>query len=216
MLGNHEYHRLAPQRRLELAKKLEGEPSLIGKLTLLNRTRVDLDDEITLLGCTLWSHVPDQSQDIVRTKINDIKGHISGWTVENHNSEHEKDLLWLQSEIEQLAKASPRRSIIVATHHAPSVSGTSSELDSNNAWSPASATELIDGVIRTWQGHKMIRYWIFGHTHHFCQISRRNIKILANQHGYFPTLKSITSPPNATKKVPSFDSRKCIAINSVR
>lgn len=214
VLGNHEYYGLTPQQCLASAKQLEAEPSLIGKLTLLNRTRIDLGTGITILGCTLWSHVPEESKDIVRAKVNDFKGRISGWTVEDHNAEHEKDLLWLRSEIEQLAQESPSRSVLIATHHAPSVLGTSSERDSKNAWSPAFATELIDGIIRTWRGYEMISYWVFGHTHYCCDNSRWNLKLLANQRGYFPIEKSLTASLKTKDKVLCFDSKRYIAIAS--
>lgn len=216
VLGNHEHYGLTRQRCLELAKQLEEESSLMGRLTLLDRTRVDLDDGITLLGCTLWSHVPDQSKDVVSTKISDFKGHISGWTVDDHNCEHERDLSWLQSEIEQLAKETPRRSVVVATHHAPSIPGTSSERDCNNAWSSAFATELIDGSIQQWEGHQMISHWIFGHTHHCCQYMRQGVKVLANQHGYFPVDRSSTSSLIARSKVLKFNVRAYITMYSAR
>lgn len=59
VLGNHEFIGVSREEGLQLAKNLEDEPILGGKLVVLNRTRFDLasDSNITILGCTLQSQI---------------------------------------------------------------------------------------------------------------------------------------------------------------
>ena len=59
VLGNHEFYGLSFHEGLEKARKLEQEPSLNGRLILLQNSRFDIpDSSVTVLGCTLWSRIP--------------------------------------------------------------------------------------------------------------------------------------------------------------
>ncbi|EED21032.1 conserved hypothetical protein [Talaromyces stipitatus ATCC 10500] len=70
----HHQGRDVPLMRLQKAKQLEQEPSLNGFLILLHWGRYDIpESHVTVLGCTLWSKVPDAARDIVSTKIQDFK-----------------------------------------------------------------------------------------------------------------------------------------------
>jgi len=52
--GNHEFYGSSHEEGLSIAKKLVEDPSLAGKLTSMNRTRVDMDESnVVVLGCTL-------------------------------------------------------------------------------------------------------------------------------------------------------------------
>jgi hypothetical protein len=73
-----------------------------GRLVVLERNRFDIPGEnITLLGCTLHSHISQDSRDIVQSKIKDFS-RILEWTVDDHNASHEKDLCWLRDEIQSI------------------------------------------------------------------------------------------------------------------
>ncbi|KAM5461810.1 hypothetical protein MferCBS49748_007012 [Microsporum ferrugineum] len=91
VLSNHEFYWISHQDGLQAAKALEGEPPLFGKHTILNRNRVDINRRVTILGCTLWSHIPEVSQLWVRMKVADFSI-IKDWTVEAHNTEHNRDV----------------------------------------------------------------------------------------------------------------------------
>ncbi|RSL92934.1 hypothetical protein CDV31_014939 [Fusarium ambrosium] len=175
VLGNHEFYGLDYQAGLDTAEQLVSEASLAGRVVLLHRTRWDdPQSEFTILGCTLWSAIPQQAHDVVQSKVKDFKN-INGWSVEKHNMLHAEELLWLR---EQVAQASTRQ-ILVATHHAPRVQGTSRPQHVGNPWTCAFATDLMD---QTWDG---VRIWVFGHTHYSTEVMLGSgIKLLANQRGY--------------------------------
>jgi hypothetical protein len=98
VLGNHEFYNDTFQSGLERARNLEHEPILNGRLILLHQRRYDIPGSpVTVLGCTLWSRIPEESRDIVAAKIQDFKK-INSWTIDSHNAAHESDLAWLQSQ----------------------------------------------------------------------------------------------------------------------
>ncbi|RSL43819.1 hypothetical protein CEP54_014930 [Fusarium duplospermum] len=175
VLGNHEFYGLDYEAGLDTARRLVSEVSLADRVILLHRTRWDdPKSEFTMLGCTLWSAIPQQAYDVVQSKVKDFKN-INGWSVEKHNMLHAEEHLWLR---EQVAQASTRQ-ILVATHHAPQVQGTSKPQHLGNPWTCAFATDLMD---QTWDG---VRIWVFGHTHYSTEVVLGNgIRLLANQRGY--------------------------------
>ncbi len=184
ILGNHEFYGLSREEGIQRARSLEHEQALEGKLVVLNRNRVDLhgNERITILGCTLQSHIPPAAQAAVEHAVKDFQ-RIKGWTVDNHNREHDKDLEWLQQQIHSIRSEQDgsRTRIIVLTHHAPSMRETSSPKDRDSPWRSAFATDLFaDGVAPIL---REVRLWIYGHTHYTTQFSKGTVKFLSNQRG---------------------------------
>lgn len=182
VLGNHEFYEESLPSGLEKARELEQEPSLHGRLILLHQRRYDIpDSSITVLGCTLWSQVPERAKDIVQYKIQDFQK-IKDWSVDAHNAAHESDVNWLHRQIQTTNESegcsNGRRSILVVTHHAPSLQRTSSPQHEKNPWSPAFATDLL---AQSWDG---VKVWIFGHTHYSTEFVEKGIRVVSNQRGY--------------------------------
>ncbi|KAM0797528.1 Metallo-dependent phosphatase-like protein [Usnea florida] len=182
ILGNHEFFGTSHTEGLRLARCLEKEPGCEGKLNVLIRDRVDMDPSqgITILGCSLQSRIPEDAKAVVQTKVNDFK-HIEGWTVNSHNSEHQQDVEWLRREIHNIRneKDLPKRNILVITHHAPTVRGTSKPSDLANPWSCAFSTDLL--------GDKALadtQVWVFGHTHFTSDFKQEQVRLVSNQRGY--------------------------------
>lgn len=185
VLGNHEFYNGSFESGLKKAAQLEQEPSLNGRLVLLHQRRYDIPGScVTILGCTLWSGIPGESRDIVQSKIQDFKK-IEDWTTDKHNAAHESDLTWLRNELQALGqenenvlKRKDTRSIVVVTHHAPSLQRTSSPRDAQNTWSAAFGTDLLS---ERWDG---VKVWVFGHTHYTTEFKERGIRVISNQRGY--------------------------------
>lgn len=125
-LGIHEFYETTLNLGLEKAKQLGNEPCMDDPLILLHQRRYEIPfSRVIIIGCTLWPPIPPESTDIVHYKISDFQK-IRGWSVEQHNKVHESDLAWLRGEIQTLRKTSQeKRSILVVTHHAPSLQRTS-------------------------------------------------------------------------------------------
>ncbi|KAF2226150.1 putative calcineurin-like phosphoesterase [Elsinoe ampelina] len=182
VLGNHEFYEGDYEWVIEKSQKLCQETSLDGKVTLLHRTRWDdPDSEVTILGCTLWSHIPAGREAIVESRINDFSK-IGSWTAEEHNRVHQEELAWIKEQVSthDAGNASKRRYLVV-THHAPCMEGTSAPQHMGNPWNCAFASDLLD---QDWPG---VHTWIFGHTHFSADFIKNGIRVVANQRGYvFP------------------------------
>lgn len=186
VLGNHEFYGLSIVAGLEQARKLERETVLGGKLILLHQKRFDVpNSEATILGCTLWSKVPEDAREAVQMRVKDFEK-IDSWTIDDHNAAHECDLTWLhdqamknQQQNQSKEKGEPQRNILVVTHHAPSTQETSSPTNVGNPWSSAFATDLLEDG--DWGD---VKVWVFGHTHFTTEFEMCGIRVLSNQRGY--------------------------------
>ncbi|KAF3065678.1 Uncharacterized protein CFAM422_009599 [Trichoderma lentiforme] len=187
VLGNHEFYELDYDSGLGMAQRLSEEASLKDSIVLLNKSRWDdPDSNLTILGCTLWSAIPEEAVPIIEAKISDFKK-ITGWTTLKHNQIHTEEAEWLREEVAQLAAQDQgsSRQIVIATHHAPCLQGTSKPAHTNNPWTPAFATDLA--TKGNWGN---VSCWIFGHTHYSTDFQYNGIRLLANQRGYvFPNEK---------------------------
>jgi hypothetical protein len=200
VLGNHEFYGVSRSEGLRLAASLEQESAVQGKLRVLNRTRVDVFDDVVILGCTLQSCILPSSRPIVECKVNDFK-RIQQWTVDDHNAEHAEDVAWLQQQISAIKKddmenGHSQRRILVVTHHAPIRQGASRMEDEDTPWSDAFGTTLLDVVKNKNSSLLDVQWWVFGHTHYTTNIVQGTVKLISNQRGYvFP--KSDEKGPTA-------------------
>lgn len=179
VLGNHEFHSMDYETGVQTAQTLEKEDVLQGKLVLLHRRGWnDETSTLTILGCTLWSHIPPSAEEVVRGRVSDFK-HINEWSTARHNAAHVADLEWLTAAVEG---AGPERTVLVATHHAPCVEGTSRPEQAANPWSCAFATDVLRGVME--ESKVVVRCWVFGHTHHCADFEMEETRVVGNQRGY--------------------------------
>lgn len=179
VIGNHEFFGVSQAKGLELARSLENEPGCQGRLYLLYRNRVNLDHlNIVVLGCTLHSRIPSKDKLMVQMQLSGFH-QIENWTVDNHNTEHQDDVNWLQQEVNKIRTDKPQRQILVITHHAPTIKGTSKPSDTGSPLSSAFATDLLH------TGHLAdVQCWIFEHTHFSTEFKRRRVQLVSNQRGY--------------------------------
>ena len=182
VLGNHEFFGSNRPEGLQLARRLANECGCKGKLHVMNRDRVDLDEStgITILGYTLHSKITAEARSIVQTKVNDFKN-IKSWTVDDHNSEHRQDVEWLQREIHNIRnrELQPHRNILIITHHAPTVQGSSRPDHLANPWTCAFSTDLLGD-----KSFADVHWWIFGHTHFTTEFQQGQTNLCSNQRGY--------------------------------
>ncbi|KAL2008809.1 hypothetical protein VTN00DRAFT_7003 [Thermoascus crustaceus] len=183
VLGNHEFFTLRAEA-LEKVDRLQRDPALSEKLTVLNRMRIDIEDsKVTVLGCMLQTRIDLSAKDIVTKKVGDSR-HVRDWTVEDHNAEHEVDVNWLKKQLAILKQEAPDRKVLVVTHYAPTFYKTSNPVHAESPLRTAFCTELLGGEARSWPGIGNVRYWVFGHTHWCTEFRIGGITVVANQRGY--------------------------------
>lgn len=216
VLGNHEFYGGPYAAGLRRAKRLEQEPSLNGKLVVLHQRRYDIPgSNVTILGCTLWSHVPNEKRAIVERKVQDFC-QIDGWKISSHNTAHEADLAWLLRETASIREGNRKlakqdqRSVVVVTHHAPSLQKTSSPQNEQNSWACAFGSDLLH------HASAGVKLWVFGNTHHTTEFKYKGTRVVSNQRGYvFPWLQSTASKSKNSNKNGSknkFDAGKVIRV----
>jgi len=129
------------------------------------------DSSIRILGCTLWSHVPPQSEEAVAGGLTDYRaikvsndstaasdgGESHVVTVSDTNKWHATELKWLKEALET-AKTDCKR-VVVMTHHAPSLHGTGAPAHSGSDIESGFGTSLEDLLCSP------VVAWLFGHTH---------------------------------------------------
>ena len=197
VLGHLEFHGLEWMDGLQLAHKMEQDPVTKGRLEILYDTRSEIPGtNITLLGCTLWSNIPDADAEGVLRKMPEFDGKegIQNWDIKRHNLEHKRDLKWLNDAMKNWPTASPQASgvaaatspasfkeakrLIVVTAFAPDLRECLDPWQVDAPWASAYGTNLLDGP-----HFNGIKLWISGTTGRTHEFKRGNMTVVSNQRG---------------------------------
>ncbi|KAI3392698.1 hypothetical protein diail_5298 [Diaporthe ilicicola] len=193
VLGNHEPYGSSWNSVIaklhtfqEKNRQQQAADSSLGEYILLNQNEYHLPEyNITVLGCTLFSHVPEVSLEDVSFGLNDFF-RIDSWTVENHVSAHKSDLGWLNSRVSALSREQPSRKIIIFSHHSPTLDPrTVNPRTAGNKISSGFATNLQGETC--WAGENVV-LWAYGHTHYNFPHWRDQDSgtfVYSNQRGYY-------------------------------
>lgn len=193
LLGNHEpvgtSWETAKARVHAFAEKMENlrGRSTLGRFVFLDRTRFDVTNDLTILGCTLFSDIDSEQAMEVGRRLIDFN-HIHGWTVDDHVVAHGGDLGWLNQQVRDIQEREPHRSIAIFTHHSPTVD--SRAVDPRHAGSRVSSGFCSDLAGEAcWESQSVV-FWGFGHTHFNCDfIHQEGKRVAANQKGYLHGLQ---------------------------
>jgi hypothetical protein len=163
--------------------------STIGRFVFLDRTRHDLTPSLTVLGCTLFSHVPESQAREVGQRLVDFTK-IREWSVVDHNTAHRGDVEWLNKTVKEIEEKEPARQVVVFTHHCPTEDERAT--DPRYRDSPVSSGFVVDLRGEECWKSKAVVMWGFGHTHWSCDYEDEYGKrVVANQKGY------LTAPEKA-------------------
>ncbi|KAL2374932.1 hypothetical protein RJ035_003382 [Blastomyces gilchristii] len=197
LLGNHEpYHSSWAEARRqiiefsrEVCQRAEHDPTLgLGKFIFLDQTRFDVSDSVTVLGCTLYSHVSTEQEERVSFGLNDFY-YIDGWTIGDHNNAHAADLAWLNNQVATISTSEPGRYIVIFTHHSP-ITQDPRALDPAHSGSAIGSGFASDLSREECFKNEKVCMWAFGHTHFnfdftMQQGSGHGKRIVSNQRGYY-------------------------------
>jgi len=174
--GNHEFYGCTRQEALQTAESWSKDAAMESKLVLLNRTRHDFaDSNVTILGCTLHSHIPEDAR-----KLSNDFVRIKEWCVSDHNQQHDIDLAWLKASIERVSNETPKRRVVIVTHYAPSYEDTCRPSQYRNEVSHCYCSTSLEQIARG-PGACTVTHWLFGHTHWNTWKQKMGIIILSNQ-----------------------------------
>jgi hypothetical protein len=123
VLGNREayYSRAETKSRIkrfedEVASLTQSET--LDQFVLLDKTCYGIPPTLSVLGCTLFSHVAQEQIQSVNFGLNDFY-HICDWSVEAHQEAHRTELEWLNHEIGSISRLEADRKVVVFTHYCP-------------------------------------------------------------------------------------------------
>jgi len=71
-------------------KRREGEPTL-GEFIFLDKTRYDLSDTVTILGCTFWSNLDPTAETKIAMSINEFYI-VKDWSIESYKKSDTEDI----------------------------------------------------------------------------------------------------------------------------
>lgn len=199
VLGNHEpyastyenavagmeaFERTIVSRRA-LEQQDDKSHSSLGRFVFLNRRRVDLSSKVTVLGCTLFSHISAEQRSTASLFVSDFSN-IADWSVGKHNAAHQADLAWLNDEVAAIARDEPQRSVVVLTHYSPTASPEANDpehVDDPRNVQSAFVADLHEEPCWT---SPLVKVWAFGHTHHNCEFvdGKTGKLVISNQRGY--------------------------------
>lgn len=198
LLGNHEPYdsgwdnsiktlrAFQEQNRQDRAQQPSTGADGIGEYVLLDRDEFHLPGHnLTILGCTLFSDVPEASKNTISFGLNDFF-RIGGWTVEHHIEAHRRDVAWLNERVAAISREDPERRIAVLTHHSPTVDARSvNPRHVTSKLRTGFATDLSGE--ECWRAGNVV-FWAFGHTHynfdHFRDGNTGKV-VYSNQRGYY-------------------------------
>lgn len=187
LLGNHEPYDSSwesTKTRFKDFQQTMDEEHGSGKFVFLDQTRIDLSAEVTILGCTLYSHVVPDEFDHVSFGLNDFH-YIKDWTVDQHNTAHASDLSWLNQQVQEITAKDPQRKIVVLTHHSPTLDKrTRDQAHMNSKISSGFMSDLSNQ--QCWNS-PIVKIWAYGHTHFNCDFLDEvtGKRLVSNQRGYY-------------------------------
>ena len=157
----------------------------LGQFVFLNKRRYDCSERLTVLGCTLFSSIRLEQRESVARFVSDFSK-IDDWDIDAHNSAHQREVQWLNSQISECTHREPHRSIVVLTHYSPTVLEAANDprhTQDDAGVQSAFVTDLSNQVCWTCP---QVRLWAFGHTHYNCDFVdvQTGKRVVANQKGY--------------------------------
>eukprot|EP01022_Parablepharisma_sp_SALTPOND_P022402 TRINITY_DN45431_c0_g1_i2.p1 TRINITY_DN45431_c0_g1~~TRINITY_DN45431_c0_g1_i2.p1 ORF type:complete len:302 (+),score=-0.84 TRINITY_DN45431_c0_g1_i2:38-907(+) len=163
ILGNHEYYQGSFEDPWPM-EVVESETlkfcSMYPNLHFLNKSSWTHPSGIQILGCTLWSHIPNKHKLLLQSTINDYQNiyTLKGQTIttKDTNRLFSTNFAWLQSIIPQ----NVHTKTVVVTHYVPSFK-LCDTLPKDKPIKHIIATEL-DSFI---ESNENIVAWVCGHFH---------------------------------------------------
>lgn len=176
--GNHEYYATDKKKynMSEIDNMIEDTIRHIDNVYYLNMAKYEIDDNIIILGCTLWTHVDEPNKETIQKRMGDYRYiHIADKlvTVDDTNRIFDEQFEWLKYEVEN----NKDKTIIIMTHHLPSEQLIVEKYSGFGVLNQAFYTELGQFIT----GNPQIKYWVCGHSHitHFDKIGDTEIIINA-------------------------------------
>ena len=177
--GNHEYYQMDTIKRTmgEIDQEISNICNSFNNVFYLNNKSYELDNNIVILGSTLWTHIPNHLQTYISGSINDYKNiyktNSLRVTASDTSLYCKINVDWLTRELNKYKD----KKVVVLTHHLPS----------ETYICPQYKGSLINYAFMTNLDHlfkEPVVLWTAGHTHHCINTTKNGIKCIVNPLGY--------------------------------
>ena len=197
--GNHEAYDATWPEALSVLRLFEEDiaarrkdDTTLGVFVLMDRGsfRIPKGDgkDTLVLGCSLFSRVPDERAATVETGMNDFY-RTKGWDIASHNTAHTRDLAWLNDQVTRAEDDDSVGDVAVLTHWSPALDPRANDpRHAGSSITSGFSTDLSGEVCMT---AEKVEVWVSGHTHFNFDFwmergeRKRPVRLLANQRGYY-------------------------------
>lgn len=190
VLGNHEAYGITLEAAIEILRQFEqsSKKNYGDRFFFMEKRRVDLGKELTLLGCTLWSQITEEQAPACARLLTDFQDYagINSRLVEDHNANFEASIAWLNEQVKRIEDEEPERQIVVLTHHSPTLDSRANNPTHVESNVKSGFVTDLSGE-RCWRSPN-VKAWAFGHTHWNCAYVDSGYSgkklVVSNQKGY--------------------------------
>lgn len=182
--GNHEYYSQHRHTMTEIDHELNRICSKHPNVKLLINRCTDVGD-VTFIGSTLWSWIPEEKTAYIQNYLNDFRLIYTDrglLTPADVRALYGGNVDFIQHSIK--AAHERKRTVVVLTHHAPSLHETSApeHTGKDSCYGFASSLSCLHDPTA-------IRLWCAGHTHHNFHHKKEGYELISNQVGYSRPIK---------------------------
>ena len=172
VLGNHEFYRGDLHDDWYFGR--------LPHVHFLHNSNPYITDEVSFVGDTLWTHIPDKMEYDVSRFMNDyrmiFKDRKALLTVGDTNHLHQSQSYWLLTH--DLPSVPVGSKIVMVSHHSPSFKGVSSKYEGHRA------NHAFHSNILARFSMFPISVWIHGHTHDKLNYVQDGVNVVCNPWGY--------------------------------
>jgi Icc-related predicted phosphoesterase len=164
--------------KLELLRLMAGS---LPNVHFLHQGSVEVAPGTWILGCTLWSDIPEDMKKYAAQGLNDFRNILSSdvgdrATVEDYKGWHKADVAWLRTRLAAIRARGDKA--VVVTHHLPSYKLIHEKYE-DHPLNCCFATDL-EWLIEEAQPAA----WICGHSHTGSRLTIAGCHVALNPHGY--------------------------------
>ena len=186
--GNHDYYRTQLCNSGVDFKCFK--QKLNSRHTYMNNNTVIIGNTV-FVGTTLWSKLDPLKEERIVHGLLDFRA-IDGLTTEVYASLHQDSIHTLVAELKSAQIEHPNKTIVVVSHHAPSLECVSMQYLGNPINSAFSSD--LEWIMEEYP----IKFWLYGHSHDYHTHQVANTKIIRNPFGYITYNGSRETPSNTT------------------
>jgi hypothetical protein len=189
LAGNHEYynhHGGQPKTVQEQYEWMQKVCAAKPNLHFMDKDEFRVGTDLTILGTTLWSAIPPSAELVAKQSLNDYhKSYVSvdrKLTPNVTNQWYTENREWLTNKIQEAKER--RHTVVVLTHHTPSMEGTSDPKYDGNPLGHCFSTNLTRLLVDP------VAFWVCGHTHYNFDYpssfgpDSSTTRLVSNQRGY--------------------------------